>query len=71
MTSDWAGNAILINIHGYGGSSALEGGYMYYWDSGAKKLYLYVFDDTGTATVDLGTLIGSSSLYLPEIRFYI
>jgi hypothetical protein len=71
MTSDWAGNAILINIHGYDGSAALDGGYMYYWDDAAKKLYLYCYDSTGAAAIDIGTLLGASALYLPEIRFYI
>jgi len=71
MTSDWAGNAILINIHGYDGSAALDGGYMYYWDSAAKKLYLYCYDDTGGSAIDIGTLLGTSALHLPEIRFYI
>jgi hypothetical protein len=70
MTSDWNGNAILINIHAYDGTAALDGGYMYWWDNGAKKLYLYVFDDIGAAAIDLGNLIGASALYLPKVEFY-
>jgi hypothetical protein len=69
--SNWTGNTVTKQVVKGDGTLDLFGSYFYWWDNGAKKLYLYVVDDIGTSPLDLNALIGTSELSLPEIRFYI
>ena len=68
--TNWTDKAIVKNVFSYDGTETLLGGYFYWWDSGNTKLYLYCFNNIGSAGVELNTLIGSSALYLPEIKFF-
>ena len=69
--SSWTGNTVTKQVVKGDGTLDLFGSYFYWWDNGAKKLYLYVVDDIGTSPLDLNALIGTSELSLPEIKFWL
>lgn len=67
--TNWTDKSISKAIMNYNGTDTILGTYFYWWDSGNSKLFLYTFDGSGTP-FDLNALIGTSTLYLPEFKFY-